>query len=117
MSIIRLRNSKWCNESSIQQILTNEKYIGDALLQKAFTINVLDKKCSSNNCQRPKYYVEGSHEAIISKDVFMRVQSEIARRANLNPDGKRRIHSSRYAQGKGQNLWRFLQVVQLPEGR
>ena len=116
MSIIRLRNSKWY-ESSIQQILTNEKYIGDALLQKAFTINVLDKKCSPNHCQRPKYCVEGSHEAIISKDVFMRVQSEIARRANLNPDGKRRIHSSRYAQGKGQNLWRFLQVVQLPEGR
>ena len=45
----------------------------------------------------PKYYVEGSHEAIIDKDVFMRVQSEIARRANLNPDGKRRIYSSRYA--------------------
>lgn len=41
--------------------------------------------------------MEGSHEAIISKDVFMRVQSEIARRANLNPDGKRRIYSSRYA--------------------
>ena len=116
MSIIRLRNSKWY-ESSIQQILTNEKYIGDALLQKAFTINVLDKKCSPNNGKRPKSYVEGSHEAIISKDVFMRVQSEIARRANLNPDGKRRIHSSRDAQGKGQNLWRFLQVVQLPEGR
>lgn len=45
----------------------------------------------------PKYYVEGSHEAIIDKDVFMRVQSEIARRANLNPDGKRRVYSSRYA--------------------
>ena len=44
-----------------------------------------------------KYYVEGSHEAIIDKGVFMRVQSEIARRANLNPDGKRRIYSSRYA--------------------
>lgn len=41
--------------------------------------------------------MEGSHEAIISKDVFMRVQSEIARRANLNPDGKRRVYSSRYA--------------------
>lgn len=34
---------------------------------------------------------------ITSKDVFMRVQSEIARRANLNPDGKRRVYSSRYA--------------------
>ena len=87
---------KW-HESNIQQILTNEKYIGDALLQKTYTISVLDKKRSPNNGQRPKYYVEGSHEAIISKDVFMRVQSEIARRANLNPDGKRRVYSSKYA--------------------
>ncbi len=45
----------------------------------------------------PKYYVEGSHEAIIGKDVFVKVKAEIARRANLNPDGKRRVYSSRYA--------------------
>lgn len=89
-------HKKWY-ESNIQQILTNEKYIGDALLQKTYTVNILDKKRSTNNGQRPKYYVEGSHEAIISKDVFMRVQSEIARRANLNPDGKRRVYSSKYA--------------------
>lgn len=89
-------HKKW-HESNIQQILTNEKYIGDALLQKTYTVSVLDKKRSTNNGQRPKYYVEGNHEAIISKDVFMRVQSEIARRANLNPDGKRRVYSSRYA--------------------
>ena len=89
-------HKKW-HESNIQQILTNEKYIGDALLQKTYTISVLDKERSTNNGQRPKYYVEGSHQAIISKDVFMRVQSEIARRADLNPDGKRRVYSSRYA--------------------
>lgn len=89
-------HKKW-HESNIQQILTNEKYIGDALLQKTYTVSVLDKKRSTNNGQRPKYYVEGSHEAIISKDVFMRVQSEIERRANLNPEGKRRVYSSKYA--------------------
>ncbi|RGI76364.1 recombinase family protein [Ruminococcus bromii] len=87
---------KW-HESNIHQILTNEKYIGDALLQKTYTVSILEKKRSANNGQMPKYYVEGSHEAIIDKDVFMRVQSEIARRANLNPDGKRRVYSSRYA--------------------
>lgn len=43
------------------------------------------------------YYVEGSHEAIIAKDIFLRVQAEIARRANITPDGKKRIYSSRYA--------------------
>lgn len=87
---------KW-HESNIHQILTNEKYIGDALLQKTYTVSVLDKKRSINNGQRPKYYVEGSHEAIIDRDVFMKVKAEIARRANLNPDGKRRVYSSKYA--------------------
>lgn len=87
---------KW-HESNIHQILTNEKYIGDALLQKTYTVSILDKKRSTNNGQRPKYYVEGSHEAIIDRDVFMKVKAEIARRANLNPDGKRRVYSSKYA--------------------
>lgn len=41
--------------------------------------------------------MEGSHEAIIDKDVFLRVQAEIARRANILTDGKKRIYSSRYA--------------------
>lgn len=89
-------HKKW-HESNIQQILTNEKYIGDALLQKTYTVSVLDKKRSINNGQRPKYYVEGSHEAIIDRDVFMKVKAEIARRANLNPDGKSRVYSSKYA--------------------
>lgn len=87
---------KW-HESNIHQILTNEKYIGDALLQKTYTVSILDKKRVANNGEMPKYYVEGSHEAIIDRDVFMKVKAEIARRANLNPDGKRRVYSSKYA--------------------
>ena len=87
---------KW-HESNIHQILTNEKYIGDALLQKTYTVSILDKKRATNNGEMPKYYVEGSHEAIIDRDVFMKVKAEIARRANLNPDGKRRVYSSKYA--------------------
>ena len=89
-------HAKW-NESNIKQILTNEKYIGDALLQKTYTVSILDKKRATNKGNLPKYYVEGSHEAIIAKDIFLRVQAEIARRANITPDGKKRIYSSRYA--------------------
>ena len=89
-------HAKW-HESNIKQILTNEKYIGDALLQKTYTVNTLEKKRVSNNGLAPKYYVEGSHEAIIDKDVFLRVQAEIARRANILTDGKKRVYSSRYA--------------------
>ncbi len=87
---------KW-HESNIHQILTNEKYIGDALLQKTYTVSILDKKRAANNGEMLRYYVEGSHEAIIDRDVFMKVKAEIARRANLNPDGKRRVYSSKYA--------------------
>ena len=87
---------KW-HESNIHQILTNEKYIGDALLQKTYPVSILDKKRAANNGEMPKYYVEGSHKAIIDRDVFMKVKAEIARRANLNPDGKRRVYSSKYA--------------------
>ena len=69
----------------------------DALLQKTYTVSILDKKRAANNGEMPKYYVEGSHKAIIDRDVFMKVKAEIARRANLNPDGKRRVYSSKYA--------------------
>ena len=89
-------NKKWY-ESNIKQILTNEKYIGDALLQKTYTVNTLEKKRVSNKGYVPKYYVEGSHEPIIDKDVFLRVQAEIVRRANINTEGKRRVYSSKYA--------------------
>ena len=75
-------HKKW-HESNIKQILTNEKYIGDALLQKTYTVNTLEKKRVANNGIAPKYYVEGSHEAIIDKDVFLRVQAEIVRRENI----------------------------------
>lgn len=89
-------NMKWY-ETNIKQILTNEKYIGDALLQKTYTVSVLEKKRVANNGQVPKYYVEDSHEAIIDKDAFLWVQAEIVRRANILTDGKKRIYSSRYA--------------------
>ncbi|MBR1851774.1 MAG: recombinase family protein [Lachnospiraceae bacterium] len=89
-------NARWY-ESNIKQILTNEKYIGDALLQKTYTVNTFEKKRVANNGIVPKYYVEGSHEAIIDKDVFLRVQAEIARRANILTEGKKRGYSARYA--------------------
>lgn len=89
-------HTKW-HESNIKQILTNEKYIGDALLQKTYTVSILEKKRAENKGQLPKYYVEGSHEAIIDKDIFLKVQAEMSRRANLNPNGKRRVYNSKYA--------------------
>lgn len=90
--------AKW-NESNIKQILTNEKYIGDALLQKTYTVDILEKKRESNKGQVPKYYVENSHEGIIPKDIFLKVQDEIVRRANLTKGTTqhKRVYSGRYA--------------------
>ena len=80
------------------QILTNEKYMGDALLQKTYTVDFLNKKRVKNDGIAPQYYVENSHEAIIPKEIFMRVQEEMDRRANMvSGKGKRRVYSSKYA--------------------
>lgn len=69
--------------STIASILTNEKYKGDALLQKRFTANFLTKELRINNGEVPQYYVEGSHEAIIAPEEFQVVQEEMARRKEL----------------------------------
>lgn len=89
--------SKWRPET-VKKILQNEKYIGDALLQKTYTVDFLSKKRVVNNGIVPQYYVENSHEAIIPKELYMQVQEEIARRANLRTgNGSKRVYSSRYA--------------------
>ncbi|NQR29185.1 recombinase family protein [Streptococcus suis] len=66
--------------SAIQKMLQNEKYKGDALLQKTFTVDFLTKKRIANDGQVNQYYVENSHEAIIDKDTWELVQLELARR-------------------------------------
>jgi site-specific DNA recombinase len=71
--------SKWY-ESTVRKILINEKYKGDALLQKTYTVDFLSKKRADNNGEVPQYYVENSHPAIIDKDVWDAVQLEAERR-------------------------------------
>lgn len=86
---------KW-HTSTINKILRNEKYIGDALLQKTYTTDFLTKTRVKNNGIAPQYYVEGNHEAIIPKEIFMQVQAELARRrtVHVSQSGKKRSFSS-----------------------
>ncbi|MBU5471632.1 recombinase family protein [Falcatimonas sp. MSJ-15] len=70
---------KW-NQGTVRRMLSNEKYKGDALLQKEFTVDFLTKKHKKNEGEVPQYYVEGNHEAIISPQVFDLVQAELERR-------------------------------------
>lgn len=73
---------KW-SQTTVMSILQNEKYKGDALLQKMFTVDFLTKKQKVNEGEVPQYYVENSHPAIISPTDFDAVQDEIARRKGL----------------------------------
>jgi len=74
---------KW-HPGVIEKMLVNEKYMGDALLQKTYTVDFLTKKRVKNNGIVPQYYIEDNHEAIIPKELFYKVQEEKARRASLN---------------------------------
>lgn len=74
--------TQW-SQTTISSILQNEKYKGDALLQKCYTVDFLTKKQKVNEGEVPQYYVEGSHPAIISPSEFDMVQVEIARRKKL----------------------------------
>lgn len=72
--------------SSIQKMLQNEKYKGDALLQKTYTVDFLTKKRSENQGQVNQYYIKGNHEAIINKEEWDLVQLEIERRNQFRRD-------------------------------
>ncbi|QNU68925.1 recombinase family protein [Ruminiclostridium herbifermentans] len=71
--------AKWY-EGSIRKMLSNEKYKGEALLQKTYTTDFLTKKRVENNGAVPQYYVEESHPAIVDKDTWEAVQFEMKRR-------------------------------------
>lgn len=70
---------KW-QETTVRSILKNEKYKGDAILQKSFTVDFLTKKKKINEGEIPQYYVENSHPAIITSEVFDLVKQEIKKR-------------------------------------
>ena len=74
--------TKW-QATVIMKMLRNEKYMGDALLQKTYTADFMTKRKIINNGIVPQYYVENDHEAIIPKAIFREVQTEIRRRAEL----------------------------------
>lgn len=87
----------------INNILTNEKYIGDALLQKTYVTDCISKKVKKNQGERAMYYVENNHPAIISREMFDQVRNEMTRRSSkrkvLQKSGKTELgkYSGKYA--------------------
>lgn len=81
---------QWRPET-VKSILSNEKYKGDAILQKTFCTDFLTKKMKVNEGEVPQYYVENSHPAIVSNEVYEEVQLELERRRKLG-----RQHNSQH---------------------
>ena len=71
------------HDSVVQKMLCNEKYIGDAILQKTYIADLFTREKRVNNGELPKYYVHDCHPAIIDRETFQKVQEELARRSSL----------------------------------
>lgn len=81
------RRDKWY-DFTVDYILKNERYMGDALLQKTFTTGSFPFKKRLNRGEKPQYYVESSNPAIISKEMFENVQNLLAQKKNSVGDDK-----------------------------
>ena len=96
------KQTTWHSEI-VKSILINEKYTGDALLQKTYITDCITKKSRKNNGELPMYLVKNHHEPIISRADFNRVQEEMARRgakkviANKLTKGEQGKYSAKYA--------------------
>ncbi len=81
-------NETW-SENTIRSMLRNEKYIGDALLQKTFISDIFSRQSKKNRGELPQYYVQDCHPAIIDRETFRKVQEELARRGSIHKRSSR----------------------------
>ena len=73
------------SKGMIMNMLSNERYCGDVILQKSVTIDCIEKKRKKNTGEAPMYYVQNNHPAIIDRVTFNKVQEELARRKTKTP--------------------------------
>ncbi len=79
------------SRNAIVNILSNVRYIGDAILQKTITVDCINKVRKKNTGEAPMYYVQNSHPAIISREIYNKVQEEKARRNAKTPMSSKAI--------------------------
>lgn len=92
-------SSTWA-ETTVIGIIKNEKYKGDILMGKTFTLDPISKRRLDNFGEEDQFYIRDHHEAIISEEVFNAAQEILKRRAKprrLGTDGKREKFSRKYA--------------------
>lgn len=93
--------SDWTH-AAIKGILTNEKYCGDVLMQKTYTADCITHKAVKNNGERPMYLIQNNHPAIVDRETYNAVQTEVARRSALHSPSKKTptgqsCYTSKYA--------------------
>ncbi len=83
LEIPSVHNKQW-SKNVISSILSNEKYVGDALLQKTYVVDIYSKKAKKNTGEVNQYYIKNSHEGIIPRKTFEEVQRLISERKNTD---------------------------------
>lgn len=87
MGAKRRNGSTQWTRNHVYQVLKNEKYAGDAILQKTYTVNCLTHDRKKNNGQKPKYFIQDCHEAIVDRKTYDTVRFELEKRnRNLQKD-------------------------------
>ena len=76
-------------KNMVMNILKNEKYCGDCILQKTVTVDCISKTRKKNEGEAPMYIVENSHPAIISREMFNRAQEELSKRTARSPQSQK----------------------------
>ena len=91
-------NNEWA-ENNIQQIIRNERYAGDVLLQKTYVKDLLTNQVVKNNGELPQYFIQNNHPAIIERDIWNKTQEEVARRTSKRkaPSTTARTGTSKYS--------------------
>lgn len=90
-------NTRW-HESTIRGIIKNEKYVGDVMSGKTFTIDPISKKRLQNLGEKEKYYVKDNHHGIIPREVFEKAQEILRKRSSKHSStGRREKYSRKYA--------------------
>ncbi len=99
LGIPTLKNKKWLG-TTIQHIIMNEKYVGDLLNQKSYSVDPLTHKTIKNYGEKEKYYVKNHHEPIISRDTWNLAQEILKERNSKGDYGPNSVHAMHYPLSK-----------------
>lgn len=100
------RNKEW-QSATVRNILKNERYCGDVILQKTYITDPISKKVRQNNGELPKVFIKNNHVPIVSREIYERAQQERARRGSKRKVSKASITE----QGKYNSMYALSEIL------